>query len=562
MGDPIRLTGGQVLSRVLKGEGVENIFTIAGDHILPILDVMSDTGFKFIDTRHEQSAVHMADVWSRITGQLGVVMYTTPGFANAIPGLINALNTEGPVISISGCAPLAELGRGAMQEIDQIGMARPVTKGAWIVTDPRRIPQMVSQAIRVAYSGRRGPVHITIPIDIQEQTVLESDIYFHYSVATSTQVHGDPGAVQKALLLLRKSKRPLIIAGTAASYNDSGDLLRRLVETLRIPVFTEGDARGLISDDHPHSLGFFDSGLNNAARRLRDADAVLLLGRKQDIILGYSMPPTVATDATLIQVDPSHEEIGRNRDVTVGILGDVATVIDQMTVEASKYSWTESAWTDELLSERNDQRISLEKLASDDVPMQAMNVHRVLGSFLRPDDCLVFDGGDYCHFGKAYLPARLKFRWFYVSPLGMLGAGLPTAMAVKLANPQRRVFFLTGDGGFGFNAMEYDTAVRHNLNIIGLLGNDAAWGIDRQIQMGVFGKTVATDLLSTRYDKVVSGLGGYGQQVKLPGELGPAIDNAIASDLPSLINVSVQRAISPRAEVAISRWRSRNIEPF
>ena len=349
MGDPIRLTGGQVLSRVLKGEGVENIFTIAGDHILPILDVMSDTGFKFIDTRHEQSAVHMADVWSRITGQLGVVMYTTPGFANAIPGLINALNTEGPVISISGCAPLAELGRGAMQEIDQIGMARPVTKGAWIVTDPRRIPQMISQAIRVAYSGRRGPVHITIPIDIQEQAVLESDIYFHYSVATSTQVHGDPGAVQKALLLLRKSKRPLIIAGTAASYNDSGDFLRRLVETLRIPVFTEGDARGLISDDHPHSLGFFDSGLNNAARRLRDADAVLLLGRKQDIILGYSMTPTVAADATLIQVDPSHEDIGRNRDVTVGILGDVATVIDQMTIEASKYSWTESAWTDEWL---------------------------------------------------------------------------------------------------------------------------------------------------------------------------------------------------------------------
>ena len=174
-----RLTGGHLVGTALRRAGVDTVFTLAGDHVLPLLDVMDDMGFRFIDTRHEQGAVHMADAWGRITGGPGVAMYTTPGFANAIPGLSNALHTESPLLSISGSAPLPELGRGAMQEIDQVGMALPTTKDAWMVSDIRRIPQMVAQALRVAYAGRRGPVHLTIPIDVQEQTVGEDEVSFH-----------------------------------------------------------------------------------------------------------------------------------------------------------------------------------------------------------------------------------------------------------------------------------------------------------------------------------------------------------------------------------------------
>ncbi len=168
-----RVTGSRLICRALKLEGVTNIFTLAGDHVLPVLDAMADEDFRIIDTRHEQAAVHMADAWARITEQPGVCMYTTPGFANAIPGLANALHTEAPVISIAGCADRKDLGRGAQQEIDQVHMAQPITKGSFMVDDIRRIPEFIARAMRLAFSGRRGPVHLTIPIDVQEESVDE-----------------------------------------------------------------------------------------------------------------------------------------------------------------------------------------------------------------------------------------------------------------------------------------------------------------------------------------------------------------------------------------------------
>ena len=558
-----RLTGSQLVEMALRRAGVDTVFTLAGDHVLPILDVMDDTGFRFVDTRHEQGAVHMADAWGRITGGPGVAMYTTPGLPNAIPGLSNAMHTESPLLSISGSAPLPELGRGAMQEIDQVGMALPTTKAAWMVSDIRRIPQMIAHALRVAYAGRRGPVHLTIPMDLQERSVAEDEVSFHGSgIPGAATAPGDIRLVEEAVALLRKAERPLIIAGTAAAYSDSGEALGRLAETTRIPVMTEGGARGLIPDDHPNSAGFFDNGLNRAAWLSGSADAVLLLGKKQDIILGYAMPPTIGPDAALIQVDPAADEIGRNRPPTIGIVGDVAAVVEQLTAEASRHKWPELAWADELRAERAAQREWLEALAVDEVPMHAMRVHKALESFLRPDDILVFDGGDYCHFGRAFHPARSPRSWLYVSSLGMLGIGVPMAVAARVAHPDRRVFLLTGDGGFGFNAMEYDTAVRHGLDFVGILGNDAAWGIDRQIQIGVYGKPVATDLLPSRYDRMVAGLGGYGEHVERPEQLPRAIERALSSGLPALIDVAVQRAISPRAEAAVARWKSGSIQPF
>ena len=552
------VTGSHLIGRALKLEGVSNVFTLAGDHILPVLDVMEDQDFRFIDTRHEQAAVHMADAWGRITGQIGVCMYTTPGFANAIPGLTNALHSEAPLLSIAGCADLADLGRGAMQEIDQVGMAVPVTKGSFLVHDARRIPDFIARAVRLAYSGRHGPVHLTIPMDVQEQEVDDDQVVFYnpdeYRPAESMQAQ--PELVAQAIALLRQAKRPLVIAGDAAGYGGSGEALERFVETTRLPVLTEGQARGLISDDHPQSFGFFERGLNQAASKLGEADVVVLLGRKQDYTIGYCRPPNIAADAKIIQVDPSAAEIGRNRGVAVGMVGDVSSVLEQLTKEAAGHSWQELPWLDDLRAARAAQAEWAESLARAETPMHAMFVHKAIESVLRPDDCLVFDGGDFCHFGRALLPARMPAHWFYVSSLGMLGSSLPTAMAAKLAYPESRVIMCTGDGAFGFNGMEYDTAVRHNLNIVGVLGNDSAWGIDRQIQLGLYDRTVATDLLPTRYDQVVQGLGGYGELVENPEDLKPALERALNSGLPALLNVTVQRAISPRAEAAIARRKA------
>jgi acetolactate synthase I/II/III large subunit len=553
-----KVTGSHLICKALKLEGVKNIFALAGDHILPVLDVMADQDFRIIDTRHEQAAVHMADAWSRITEQPGVCMYTTPGFANAIPGLTNAMHTEGPVISIAGCADAHDLGRGAQQEIDQVGMAAPVCKASLMVHDARRIPEFIARAMRLAFSGRRGPVHLTIPIDVQERSLEEDDVVFTAPDAyrPKAALLGDPDRVRQAVALLSQAQRPLLIAGSAAGYKLSGVAMQRFLETTRLPVVTEEQSRGLVADDHPYVFGYFERGLNRAAAKVRDADVVVLLGRKQDFIIGFCRPPHVAASAKIIQIDPSPLEIGRNRGVDVGITGDVSSVLEQMTKEAANYRWKDLPWLEELRAAQSAQAEWAEKLAQPQTPMHALFVHKTLKSILRPDDCLVFDGGDFCHFGRSFLPALKPKRWFNVSSLGMLGSSLPTALAAKIAYPDSRVFMLSGDGAFGFNGMEFDTAVRHNLNIVALLGNDAAWGIDRQIQLGLYGRAVATDLLQTRYDKMVQGLGGYGEFVERPEDLEPALKRALAARKPALLNIAVERAISPRAEAAIGRRKA------
>lgn len=553
-----RVTGSHLICKALKLEGVRNIFGLAGDHILPVLDVMADQDFRIIDTRHEQAAVHMADAWSRITEQPGVCMYTTPGFANAIPGLTNAMHTEGPVISIAGCADTHDLGRGAQQEIDQVGMAAPICKGSFMVHDVRRIPEFIARAMRLAFSGRRGPVHLTIPIDVQEQSVEEDGIAFTPPSGYRAQetVLANPDTVRQAIALLREAQKPLIIAGSAAGYTLSGAAMQRFVETTRLPVVTEEQSRGLISDNHPYAFGYFERGLNRAAAKLRDADVVMLLGRKQDFVIGFCRPPHVAATTKIIQIDPSPLEIGRSRGVDVGMVGDVTSVLEQMTQEAENHQWKDLPWLDELRAAQSAQCDWAENLARTQTPMHALFVHKTLKSMLRPDDCLVFDGGDFCHFGRSFLPALKPKHWFNVSSLGMLGSSLPTALAAKVAYPDSRVFMLSGDGAFGFNGMEFDTAVRHKLNIVAIVGNDSAWGIDRQIQLGLYGRPVATDLRQSRYDQMVQGLGGYGEFVERPEDLKPALDRGLASNQPALLNVAVERAISPRAEAAIGRRKA------
>jgi acetolactate synthase-1/2/3 large subunit len=553
-----RVTGAHLICKALKLEGVQNIFTLAGDHILPLLNEIADRDFRLTDTRHEQAAVHMADAWGRITGQIGVCMYTTPGFANSIPGLVNAMHSEGPVLSIAGCADLPDLGRGAQQEIEQVAMAAPVAKGSFMVHDARRIPDMIARAVRLAFSGRRGPVHLTIPIDVQEEMVNEDEVAFYspeeYRAKESMLANTEQ--VRQVVALLRQAQRPLVLAGSAAGYAESGEVLQRFIETTRLPVLTEEQARGLISDEHPYAFGFFERGLNRVAAKVRDTDLLLLLGRKQDFTIGFCRPPNVAVNAKIIQIDPSSGEIGRNRGVTVGIIGDVTSVLEQLTKEASVYTWKELPWLDELRAVRSAQAEWAKGLARPERPMHAMFVHKTLESMLRPDDCLVFDGGDFSHFGRSLLSARQPKHWFYVSSLGMLGSSIPTALAAKLAYPNSRVIVITGDGSFGFNGMEFDTAVRHKLNIVAILGNDSAWGIDRQIQLGLYGRPVATDLFQTRYEQVVQGLGGYGEFVEQPEDLEPALKRAFASGKPALLNVVVQRAISPRAEAAIARRKA------
>ena len=549
------LTGAHLFVRCLKLEGVKKVFTIVGDTILPLVDAAHDEGIEFIDTRHEGAAMHMADGYARITGEPSVGMFTGgPGFANAISGLPAIYTSESPVIFVAGCAELPEKGMVTFQEIDQTAMAEPVTKGSWLVHDTTRIPEYVATAFRTAMSGRPGPVHLTLPIDLQEAVISEDDLprYMPQEYRNAGRAHGDPARIEEAADLLRGAQRPVIIVGNPARYSVAPEQLEALAETTGAPIFTVEQARGLIDDEHPLCFGYADGALNPTARRFREADVVLLLGKRLDHRYRYGQ--IFGGDAKLIQADPSEAEIGRNRGVSVSLLGDLGAMVDQLTAATKQGTKTDiSGWLRQLEADRNGWLEELRSRATGEEPMHPLDVFTRIEHLVDDDTFIIMDGGDYVQWGRSYLRARKPGRFIRLGPLSHLGAGIPYAMAAKLAHPESKTLALMGDGSFGFYTMEYDTCIRHNLPITVVMGNDSTWGIDKTFQLAYFDRAVGTDLRFIRYDRVVDAIGGYAEYVEKPEDVAPAVERAFASGRPSLVNVAVRSGASPLADAMIAR---------
>ncbi len=552
-----KLTGSDLLNLSLKAEGVDTLFGIAGDHILDMLDRMVDEPFRMIDTRHESGAVHAADSYARILRRASVALSTTPGHANAVSGLPNALHSEAPVVNIAGSADSSNLGRGAMQEFDQVGIATPVTKGAWQVPSPQRIPEYVSLAFRTALSGRQGPVHLTIPHDFQSAEVDAADFerYAPSEYSTPTRVMADTDRVREAARLLNSAERPLIMAGSSAGATADPDEVRRLVETTHIPFVSEDSARALIPDSHPYSIGLGYLPLNRAAQMVREADVVLMLGKRLDYTLGFGGTPPFGAGTKLIVVDPSPAEIGRARAADVAVLSDLGPACTQLADEAERLTWDKhSDWVASLHRAHEEWLAELYELATPSNPMHPMVVSETVQKYMEDDAHITFDGGDYCHFLRASIPRERPFRFHNVSSFGMIGVGIAYGLGAQAALPNTQCIVAVGDGSFGFNGMELDTMVRHNLPVKILLGNNSIWGIDWQIQKGIYGRPVWTDLArGTRYDLVAQGLGAYGEHVETVEQLEPAIKRAFAHNGPALLNIEVGQIISPVAEAAIDR---------
>ena len=553
------LNGGHLFIRCLKQEGVQKVFTIVGDTILPLVESAADEGIEFIDVRHEGAAMHMADAYARITGQPSVAMFTGgPGFANAISGLPAIYTSETPVIFVAGAAELPEKGMTTFQEIDQTAMAAPVSKGSWLIHDKRRIPEYVATAFRTAMSGRPGPVHLTLPIDIQEQPVSEEELppYLPREYRNMGRAQGDTSLIEEAASLLRQAQRPVIVVGNPARYSVQPEQLEALVEATGIPIFTVEQARGLIDDEHPLCFGYADGALNATARRFREADVVLLLGKRLDHRYRYGQ--VFSPDAKLIQADPSEAEIGRNRGVSVGLLGDLGAIVEQLTRAFQSGSRPSIAsWVDQLNQERQSWLEGLRAQATGEAPMHPLDVFTGLEHLIDRDTFIIMDGGDYVQWGRSYFKARMPGRFIRLGPLSHLGAGIPYGMAAKLAHPESKVLVFMGDGSFGFYTMEYDTCIRHNLPITVVLGNDATWGIDKTFQVAYFGRAVGTDLRRVRYDKVVDAVGGYAEHVEDPKEVGPAVARALDSGRPSVVDISVRSGASPLADAMIARRTGR-----
>ena len=550
-----KLTGSHLFIRCLKQEGIEKVFTIVGDTVLPLVDAAADEGIEFIDARHEGAALHMADGYARITGRPAAGIFTGgPGFSNAISALPAIYTSESPVVFIAGCAELPEKGMAAFQEIDQVAMAAPVTKGSWLIHDRRRIPEFVATAFRTATTGRPGPVHLTLPIDIQDQEISEDELpqYLPPEYRAMGRPQGDPALIGQAAALLRGARRPVIIAGNPARYAVAPEQLQALAETTGIPVFTVEQARGLLDDEHPLCFGYADGALNPTARRFREADVVLLLGKRLDHRYRYG--GVFSPEAKLIQADPSPAEIGRNRGVAVGIQGDLGAVAEQLTAAcAARAGQHLDGWTAQLRQDRDAWEEELRSKADAQQPMHPLDVYTGLEQHLDADTTLIMDGGDYVQWGRAFLKARRPGRFMRLGPLSHLGAGIPYGMAAKLAYPDSKVLVFIGDGAFGFYAMEYDTCIRHHLPITTVLGNDSTWGIDKTFQVAYYGRAVGTDLRTIRYDRMVDAIGGYTEFVESPAEVGGAVGRALASGRPSLVNVTVRSGASPLAEAMIAR---------
>lgn len=536
--------GGHLVAESLAREGVTHLFTLSGGHIAPIYDGCVANGIRIVDVRHEQSAAHAADGWARVTGHPGVAAVTAgPGVTDAVTGVANALYANSPMLLLSGKNPMFEFERGSLQEMDQVTLLSPVTKWARTVYDVRRIPDMMAAAFRHATAGRMGPVFLDLPVDVQMNAAPAPDSSPPGAHRTAARPMGDPDLVKEAARLLAAAERPMVLAGAGVRWANAHERLAALAAALKAPVFLNSLARGCLPPDDPH---FFAAARKEA---LAGADVVLALGVDWDFRLGFGLKG-FAEGVRVIQVDVDAAQIGRNRAVDVGIVGDPGLVINQL-LDAGAGKATEPAFTAEVREverrKRDDARAGME---SDAAPIHPQRFAREIRDFLDPSDVVVGDGGDIVGITASIVQAHRPGHWLDPGPFGCLGVGPGFALAAKLAKPESRVLVVYGDGSFGLNAMEYESAIRQGIPFVGIIGNDGAWGQIRVAQEMLYGagNAPASNLdPHAPYHRMVEGLGGYGELVTDPNEIRPALERAFASGVPACLNVAVDARLMTRA---------------
>jgi acetolactate synthase-1/2/3 large subunit len=527
-------TGAQLLARMLKAEGVRHVFTLSGLHIAPIYAACIEEGIGLVDTRHEQAAAHAADATARLTRGIGVVTVTAgPGVTDALTGIANAYAAASPVLLLGGAAPTFNAGKGSLQEMEQVDLFTRITKWSDRVPLPERVPTYLAKAFRTMLTGRPGPVFLELPWDVLSNGVDDDECKLPVSYRTKARQPGDPDFVERAARLLSRAERPVVIAGGSTWWDDAAMQLAAFAERLGAPVYLNGAGRGSLSADHPH---FFSHTRKDA---LAEADVVLIAGTPLDFRLGYGAG--IGEKAQIVQIDSDPTEIGRNRAVEVGIIGDSRSVLRQLTTALDGKPRT-GAWLREL---REREKAKAERQAvyerSDQVPIHHFRLARELDEVARAagDSMFVADGGNWVAIAAKVIQLRKPGRWLDPGPLGCLGVGAPFAIAAKLLHPDRPVFVIQGDGSFGLNGFDFETALRFKLPMVCVVGNDAAWGQIRLPQVQLFGpeKSPATLLAPTRYDKVVEALGGYGEHVTEPAQIRPALERAVASGTVACVNV-------------------------
>ena len=535
------LTGGQLVARMLRQEGVTTAFTLSGLHVAPIYAGCVEEGIRLVDTRHEQAAAHAADAWARLTRGVGVAIVTAgPGVTDAVTGVANAFSANVPLLLLGGAAPTFNQGRGSLQEMAQVPLFQGITKWADRIPAPELVPSFLAKAFRVARAGRPGPVFLEIPWDVLSNGADEELAAAQRLYRTDARSPGDPRKVEEALALLRKAERPVVLAGSSIWWDDAAAALDLLARKTGVPVYLNGMGRGCLPEGHPSFLQL------SRKEALGQADLVLVVGTPLDFRVGYGAEPTIPAAARVVQVDVDAAEIGRNRPIDVGVVGDSRSVLEQLEAGAGRGGG--SGWLARLRdveAERRERQAAFEH--SDQRPIHhfrlARAIDRVAG---KQDVTYVADGGNVVAVAAKVLRVPGPGRWLDPGPLGCLGVGAPFAIAAKLHAPERPVCVIQGDGSFGLNGMDFETAVRFKLPMVVVVGNDAAWGQILIPQRAMHGAAVATKLAPTRYDRIVEAMGGRGEHVEDPADLEPALERAFASGTVYCVDV----AIDPEAAAA------------
>ncbi len=523
------LTGSEILARALKAQGMDTLFFLMGGPMLETESELVRLGIKMIDTHHEQAAAMMAHAWTRVTRKPGVCMASSgPGTINLLTGVANAWTDACPLIAIGGSSPRVSLGMEAFQEIDQVAMFKPATKWAERIYDARRIPEIVETAYRHATSGRPGPVYLDLPGDILGEAVDESRISYPSPWRPSPRSLGDPAAIKEAIGLLARAERPLVLGGSGVWWSDAAAAFQAFIEASGIPFYTTPLSRGTVPEDHP--LAF----LNARAKAFAEADVILSVGTRFNYIVQFGRPPRFAENLKVIQVDINPAELGHNRPVDVPIAGDARAVLEQLVAETKgridpkRYA----NWTAKLRSIDDDKQLEMNKaMSNDQVPIHPLRLCKEVKDFMRRDAILVVDGQEILNFGRQSIPTFVPGHRLNSGVFGCMGVGLPFAIGAKVAKPNAQVVVLHGDGSYGINANEIDTAVRHKIPIIAVISNNGGWTADPQQNKP------GRNLGYTRYDKVAQDVGAHGEYVEKPDEIRPALERAWASGKPSVVNV-------------------------
>ena len=521
--------GGRLVARRLKAHGVSKLFTLSGGHLFSIYDGCREEGIDIVDVRHESTAAFAAEGWAKVTREPGVCALTAgPGVTNGMSAMASAQANHSPIVVLGGRAPAMRWGQGSLQEIDHVPFVAPLCKFATTPTATDEIPDLLDEAFAAAVAPHGGAAFMDFPMDYVFMDAPEPPVSREEALAERT-ASGD--AIERAGALLAGAERPVIMAGTDM-YWGRGELeLLELAQTLRIPVFLNGLARGCVPADHE----LFFSRVRSQA--LKGADVAVVIGVPMDFRLGFG--GAFGEETQIVVVDSTEPERPHPRAVAVEAYGAIGPTLAGMRAAAGAKALASEAWIADLraaeLERREGERAECEDGRS---PLHPMRLYAELAKVLDRDAIVIGDGGDFVSYAGRVIDSYQPGCWLDPGPFGCLGTGPGYALAAKLAHPERQVVMMVGDGAFGFSGMEYDTLARHGVNVVGVMGNNGIWALEKHPMEFLYGYSVAADLRpETRYDQVVEALGGYGELVSRAEEVGPAIERAFSSGKPALVNV-------------------------